>query len=179
MQLIALLLKAQGDGFLEIDPQERTVERCHNTTRLNLDSRVGIWGLTLVRLHQQASKPYLEIATSLHLGHPEGLANSCPGSPRLTTAYKTDRRASRKIRMVKYIRLRLPFLPESNWAIDIDRSNGHRLELTSFHRGSLKFNSFLLSLIEAELGALLQDVVEFKRSILVQFCCFCAVESFW
>lgn len=36
----------------------------HNTARLNLDSRAGIWGLTLVRLHRQASKPYLEIATT-------------------------------------------------------------------------------------------------------------------
>ncbi|CAD1472573.1 unnamed protein product, partial [Heterotrigona itama] len=66
----------------------------HNTARLNFDSRAGIWGLTLVGLHQQASLPYLEIATprSLYLGHPEGPANSCPGSPRLTTAYKTNRR---------------------------------------------------------------------------------------
>lgn len=38
--------------------------RRRNTARLNLDSRAGIWGLTLVRLHRQASKPYLEIATT-------------------------------------------------------------------------------------------------------------------
>lgn len=53
-----------GSGFLEIDPgRGGRVEGRHNTARLNLDSRAGIWGLTLVRLHRQASKPYLEIAT--------------------------------------------------------------------------------------------------------------------
>ncbi|KOX72696.1 hypothetical protein WN51_01261 [Melipona quadrifasciata] len=81
MHLTATLQRdaREASGFLEIDPAEWTAERRHNTARLNLDSRAGIWGLTLVGLHQQASVPYLEIATpSLYLGHPEGPANSCP-----------------------------------------------------------------------------------------------------
>lgn len=67
--------------------------RRHNTARLNLDSRAGIWGLTLVRLHRQASKPYLEIATTpLDIPPLEGEPGQTVGQVhrRLTTAYKTE-----------------------------------------------------------------------------------------
>lgn len=61
-------------GRISRDRSDEEVGQCrHNTARLSLDSRVGIWGLTLVRLHQQASKPYLEIAAILYLGHPKQL----------------------------------------------------------------------------------------------------------
>lgn len=74
--------------------------RRHNTAKLNLDSRAGIWGLTLVRLHRQASKPYLEIATTpLDISPLEGEPGQTVGQVhrRLTTAYKTEP-VARKIR---------------------------------------------------------------------------------
>lgn len=40
---------------------------------------LGIWGLTLVRLHQQASQPYLEIAADLSLWRARALGATAPG----------------------------------------------------------------------------------------------------
>jgi len=91
-QLSSLAASHKG-GRISQDRSCGEVGQCrHNTARLNSDGRMGIWGLTLVRLHQ-ASKPYLEIAAISRAS--SGLSqrivpNSSSGSPRLTTAYKTN-----------------------------------------------------------------------------------------
>jgi len=55
---------------------------------------MGIWGLTLVRLHQQASEPYLAIAAISRAAGPGASRRIAPTAApvrrRLTTAYKTD-----------------------------------------------------------------------------------------
>lgn len=73
-QLLSRICKG---GRISQDRSCGEVGQCrHNTAKLNSDGRMGIWGLTLVRLHQQASKPYLEIAAISRAG--SGQARGLP-----------------------------------------------------------------------------------------------------
>lgn len=78
-----VLPRFRKGGRISQDRSCGEVDQCrHNTAGLNSDGRMGIWGLTLVRLHQQASEPYLEIAAiSRARVIPEDRPDSCSGSP--------------------------------------------------------------------------------------------------
>lgn len=91
----ASLVAPYKGGRISQDRSCGEVGRCrHNTARLNSDGRMGIWGLTLVRLHQHASEHLISKSprslARWPLAIPKDRSNSCSGSPRLTTAYKTD-----------------------------------------------------------------------------------------
>jgi len=89
------LLRLRQGGRISQDRSCGEVGQCRrNTARLNSNGRMGIWGLTLVRLHQQASEPYLAIAAISRAAGPGASRRigptAAPVRRRLTTAYKTD-----------------------------------------------------------------------------------------
>jgi len=86
------LLRLRQGGRISQDRSCGEVGQCRrNTARLNSNGRMGIWGLTLVRLHQQASEPYLAIAAISRARASRRIApTAAPVRRRLTTAYKTD-----------------------------------------------------------------------------------------
>jgi len=78
------LLRLQGGRISQDRSCGEVGQCCRNTARLNSNGRMGIWGLTLVRLHQQASEPYLAIAAISRAAGPScpgGSPDSCSGSP--------------------------------------------------------------------------------------------------
>lgn len=121
----ASLVAPYKEGRISQDRSCGEVGRCrHNTARLNSDGRMGIWGLTLVRLHQQASEHLISKSPrSLALARaiPEDRSNSCSGSPRLTTAYKTDVPPSQ---IKDEIRRGRRETPRRIWKLDPQRVSG-------------------------------------------------------